>query len=106
MGAVTVDDLKGWQLFSYLSPRDLAQLATTHLVLTVACIMANHEDTTMTNTISTISTDSSPVLSGGSFAEVDGVGLETVGAHAFTWGMSYAYGQGFHDARNGTWLGD
>ena len=28
MGAVTVDDLKGWQLLSYLSPRDLAQLAT------------------------------------------------------------------------------
>ena len=27
MGAVTVDDLKGWQLFSYLSPRNLAQLA-------------------------------------------------------------------------------
>ncbi|MCJ7751915.1 MAG: Crp/Fnr family transcriptional regulator [Armatimonadetes bacterium] len=27
MGAVPIDDLKGWQLFSYLSPRDLAQLA-------------------------------------------------------------------------------
>jgi len=28
MGAVTTDDLKGWQLFSYLSPRDLHQLAS------------------------------------------------------------------------------
>lgn len=27
MGAVTVADLQGWQLFAYLSPRDLAQLA-------------------------------------------------------------------------------
>jgi len=28
MGAVTIDDLKGWQLFSYLAPKDLHQLAS------------------------------------------------------------------------------
>ena len=28
MGAVTINDLKGWQIFSYLTPRDLTQLAT------------------------------------------------------------------------------
>ena len=28
MGAVTINDLKGWQIFSYLTPRDLIQLAT------------------------------------------------------------------------------
>ena len=27
-----------------------------------------------------------------------------IGAHAFSWGMSYAYGQAFHDVRHGTWL--
>jgi len=27
-----------------------------------------------------------------------------IGAHAFSWGMSYAYGQAFHDVRQGTWL--
>jgi len=27
-----------------------------------------------------------------------------IGAHAFLWGMSYAYGQAFHDVRHRTWL--
>jgi hypothetical protein len=27
-----------------------------------------------------------------------------IGAHAFSWGMSYSYGQAFHDVRHGTWL--
>jgi hypothetical protein len=27
-----------------------------------------------------------------------------IGAHTFSWGMSYAYGQTFHDVRHGTWL--
>jgi hypothetical protein len=27
-----------------------------------------------------------------------------IGAHAFSWGMSFAYGQSFHDVRHGTWL--
>ena len=31
-------------------------------------------------------------------------GAAGIGAHAFTWGMSYAYGQSFHDVRAGTWL--
>lgn len=29
-----------------------------------------------------------------------------VGAHTFSWGLSYACGQSFHDIRHGTWLGD
>ena len=29
-----------------------------------------------------------------------------MGAHTFSWGMSYAYGQAIHDVRHGTWLGD
>jgi hypothetical protein len=27
-----------------------------------------------------------------------------IGAHAFSWGICYAYGQAFHDVRHGTWL--
>ena len=27
-----------------------------------------------------------------------------MGAHLFSWGLSYAYGQAIHDVRHGTWL--
>jgi hypothetical protein len=27
-----------------------------------------------------------------------------LGAHAFSWGMTYAYGQAIHDVHRGTWL--
>ena len=27
-----------------------------------------------------------------------------LGAHAFSWGISYAYGQAIHDVHHGTWL--
>ena len=38
-------------------------------------------------------------------AEAIGAGdAAKIGAHAFSWGMSYAYGQAFHDVRHGTWL--
>lgn len=30
--------------------------------------------------------------------------MVTVGAHFFSWGLSYAYGQAIHDVRRGTWL--
>ncbi len=41
-----------------------------------------------------------------SMAAVADTGAERIGAHLFSWGMSYAYGQAFHDVRAGTWLGE
>jgi hypothetical protein len=38
-------------------------------------------------------------------ADVGGAGnAAKIGAHVFSWGMTYAYGQAFHDVRHGTWL--
>lgn len=40
-------------------------------------------------------------------ADATGAGTAVkMGAHTFSWGMSYAYGQAIHDVRHGTWLGD
>jgi len=41
-----------------------------------------------------------------SIAGVFGSGAGSVGAHVFSWGMSYAYGQAFHDVKAGTWFGE
>jgi len=38
-------------------------------------------------------------------AAVGGAGnAAKIGAHVFSWGMTYAFGQAFHDVRHGTWL--
>lgn len=48
------------------------------------------------------------LISLGTAASVAGaIGTGTavkMGSHTFLWGMSYAYGQAFHDVRHGTWL--
>ena len=37
-------------------------------------------------------------------AGVIGTGVGKTGAHLFSWGMAYAYGQAFRDVRAGTWF--
>lgn len=39
-----------------------------------------------------------------SVAGVIGSGSGKAGAHVFSWGMSFAYGQAFKDVRSGTWF--
>jgi hypothetical protein len=41
-----------------------------------------------------------------SIADVIGKAAGKAGAHIFSWGMSYAYGQAFQDVKHGTWFGD
>ena len=39
-----------------------------------------------------------------SVAGVLGTGAGKIGAHVFSWGMSYAYGQAFRDVKSGIWF--
>lgn len=39
-------------------------------------------------------------------AGVIGTGTGRVGAHAFSWGMSWGYGQAYFDRAHGTWFGE
>ena len=38
--------------------------------------------------------------------DLTGAGTAKIGANTFTWGMAFAYGQAFKDARAAKWFGD